>query len=339
LPIIKRKGKKGFFSSRARLYVLEILGALGILFIIWLVMSWPRRIWYVDEEFLNDWGRILRNSSPPFSRFEPLPPGGSIPKGRYGYIISPNPPGFERSRTGVPVKVYRDLSRTREWETPGGKALVLALDPWMVFRKHQDPEPDRARIESLAGGAGILVIPGKEKGAVWAWLSQLLQGPPGTFPDDPARWEEAGEGLFEGRRFQQGASTYGWYDAEPILSRQETAWLYAPLSRIRRMTNYRMGLLDATMFPVREEWNVYGIQAEVLWAVPFGADGGFKKLDKVEEWLRSARVQTIIADTVGWIPAHPQGVPYNTISQESQAVWIRSSFIWQGAAYERREIE
>jgi hypothetical protein len=114
-------------------------------------------------------------------------------------------------------------------------------------------------------------------------------------------------------------------------------WLYAPLSRIRRLSPYRMGVLDATRFPEREDWNVYGIQAEVLWALPFGRKGDREKLDRrVRDWLRSARVQTIIANTIGWIPAHPQGTPYNTVSYESQMAWINSSFIWQGAMYEPR---
>jgi hypothetical protein len=293
----------------------------------------PRPIWYVEEEFQSRWGRIVRAAGPPFRRFAVFPRGKALPENRYGYIISPNPPGFERSETGVPVRIIPELSRTREW----GGALALAVDPWMVFRKHQDPELERGRIDAAEGGEGLLLLPGGDKGAVFAWLSQLLQERPGVFPGAAAVWEEAAAQLFEGRRFQPGAMTYNWVDLWPLLNRRDLLWLYAPLSRIRALPPYRMGTLDATRFPVQEDWNIYGIQAEVLWAQPFGEGKGRKEMEAARDWLRRARTQTIIANEIDWIPAHPQGTPYNTVSWESQAAWINSSFIWQGAAYEGRD--
>lgn len=333
MPIKKGKGGKGFSPlARRAIPAGGLVIGLAALLILGGVLFRPRPVWYVDGDFLSNWGRILRASAPPFDRFEPLPGAGSIPKGRYGYMISPRHPGAGEGDAAFPVKVFRDLARTREWEG----AQALALNPWMVFRKHQDPEPDRERVTGSRGGEGVLVLPGGEEGAVWAWLYQLLQGPPGVFPGDRQVWEAARGRLFEGRRFQQGADTYSWVDIWPMLNSRETVWVYAPLSRVRALPSYRMGTLDATMFPAPEEWNIYGMQAEVLWAIPFGSEKQIKKMEGVKEWLRSSRVQTIIANTIDWIPAHPQGMPYNTISYESQMAWIRSSFIWQGAAYERR---
>jgi hypothetical protein len=297
---------------------LAALVSLGIWY-----FALPKPVWYVDEAFYRHWGRIVRDASPPFRRFEALPPG-KPPPNRYGFIISPNPPGLEPGEPGLPLRVIPELSRTREW----GGALALALDPWMIFRRHQEPEPSRARIDSPEGGAGILALPGAEEDAVGAWVSQLIQERPGAFPRESPPWDAAAPALFQGRRFQQGAETYHWVDIWPLLERREPVWLYAPLSRIRELPPYRMGVLDATRFPEKEDWNIYGIQAEILWALPFGDEKQRKNLDRARAWLQRAQTQTVIANTIDWIPAHPQGTPYNTISWESQEAWINSSFVW-----------
>jgi hypothetical protein len=43
--------------------------------------------------------------------------------------------------------------------------------------------------------------------------------------------------------------------------------------------------------------------------------------------------QTAIANMINWIPAHPEGVPYNPLTWEAQVAWINSSFVWQGAEH------
>jgi hypothetical protein len=117
----------------------------------------------------------------------------------------------------------------------------------------------------------------------------------------------------------------------PLLFRRGLASVYAPLSQTRALPPYRAGLLDATRFPEPEDWNRYGLQADILWAKMYGDERQQKKLASTERWLKDPRVQTVIANTIEWIPAHPSGVPYNTVSWETQMAWLRSSFIWQGA--------
>jgi hypothetical protein len=201
----------------------------------------------------------------------------------------------------------------------------------MVFRKHQVPGLSRLRVDSLEGGEGVLIVPGGEAEAVNAWLSQLLQQEPGGFPRDADIWREAKETFFRGRRFQPGAPGYRWLDVWPLLLREEQAWVYAPISRVRELSSYRMGLLEASRFPEREGWNQFGVQADVLWAIPFGTKKQRKKLEAAIAWLKDPRNQTEIANRINWIPAHPAGIPYNSLTWEAQLAWINSSFIWQGA--------
>jgi hypothetical protein len=203
----------------------------------------------------------------------------------------------------------------------------------MVFRKHQDPAPERRRIDAAGGGEGVLLCPGGEEPAVFAWTSQLLQESPGSFPGDSLVWQEAKQNLFMGRRFQNGAMTYHWIDVWPLLYGNNLAWLYAPLNMIRKLPSYRMGLLEASRFPEKDGWNEYGVQADMLWAVPFGGKRQTKKRDQAAEWLKDAAVQTDIANIINWIPAHLQGIPYNPVTWETQIAWINSSFVWQGAEH------
>jgi hypothetical protein len=92
-----------------------------------------------------------------------------------------------------------------------------------------------------------------------------------------------------------------------------------------------MGLLDATRFPEPPGWTEYGLEADILWALPFGNKKQVKKLKNADIWLKDPQTQTIIANEIEWIPAHPSGTPFNTITWEAQIAWLRSSFIWQGA--------
>jgi hypothetical protein len=200
----------------------------------------------------------------------------------------------------------------------------------MIFRKHQDPEPPRARIDSLSGGDGLLILPGADSEAVHAWLTQLLQEQPGAFAPDQALWERWKDEIFLNRRFQPGSVSYTWVEVWPLLFRNEVAWVYAPINRIRELSSYRMGLLDAGRFPEPPAWNEYGLQADILWAIPVGKEKLLKRLNKAADWLKDVQTQTIIANEIEWIPAHPSGTPFNALTWESQIAWLRSSFVWQG---------
>ncbi|MDR2259172.1 MAG: hypothetical protein LBE14_08515 [Treponema sp.] len=287
----------------------------------------PRPVWYVDEFFVQEWGRFLRGASPPFRRFETIP-SGEFPSNRYGFIISPRlAAGFiETEDPGGGPRIFPWLSRTLEYKG----ALAVAANPWLVFRKHQVSGLPRNRVDSIAGGEGMIILPGGEPDAVKAWLSQLLQETPGEFPRDPGTWKEAEETLFAGRRFQNGAMGYHWLDVWPLLLREEKAWVYAPINKVRELSSYRMGLLEAGRFPEKSEWSQFGIQADVLWAMPFGAEKQRKKLAAAEGWLKDPLNQTTIANAINWVPAHPEGVPYNPVTWEAQVAWIMSSFVWQG---------
>jgi hypothetical protein len=177
-------------------------------------------------------------------------------------------------------------------------------------------------------------MPGAEPAAVEAWLAQLLQERPGVFPESREIWDRAEDRLFLDRRFQRGALSYSWFDAWIALFQEGPSWVYAPLGRIRKLPPDQAASLDAAQFPIPENWNRYGMQADVLWAIPLDSgtgEGEKKMLGEANLWLERPEIQALIADTLGWVPAHPQGKPYDTIAREAQVVWFSSSFIWQGA--------
>jgi hypothetical protein len=90
-----------------------------------------------------------------------------------------------------------------------------------------------------------------------------------------------------------------------------------------------MGLLTAEAFPCQPEWNEYGLQAEILQAIPMTGKGQTEKLAAAKAWLLQPEIQAAIADRLKWIPAHPQGEAYNPISRDAQLAWFSSSFLWQ----------
>jgi hypothetical protein len=316
------------------LFVGSVVLGLALLVFLTLFFTRPKLLWYIDEDYSAAWNRILRQTPPPFTRQEVISRigGAEFPKGRFGYTISVSGgPRGERVE-GAPVEIYRDLPRSRAYSSSegGGDWLVLAVDPWMVFRKHQDPEPDRSFLDSR-NERGTILLPGADKYAVQAWLCQLLQERPGIFIQDNDLWKERAVSFVRDYPFQSGALTYSWVQVWPLVFRSGQVSLYAPLSQARALSPYRMGLLDATRFPEPENWERYGMQADLLWARRQGSDRQIKKLDDTDKWLRNPRTQTVIANMISWIPAHPSGTPYNTISWESQTAWLRSSYIWQGA--------
>jgi hypothetical protein len=311
---------------------LLVAGAVALLFaaVVLVLLLRPRSVWAVEEPFAADWNRAVRDADPPppFTRIRIIPPDGTPRLRGRGFFITRRT-DWNSGAEGGAVRVYPWLSRTREWQG----ALVLAADPWLIFRKLQDPPPDRRRMEFP--GSGVLICPGGEAPAVFAWVSQLLQDSPGVFPGDPQVWQNAVDGLFRIRRFQNGAPTYTWVDVWPLLFRDNTAWVYAPLNTIRQLPSYRMDLLAASRFPEKDGWNEYGIHADLLWAVPFGWGEKNKDRAAAAEWLKNPAVQTLIANMIDWIPAHPQGTPYNTVSWSAQEAWNNSSFVWQGAEREQ----
>jgi hypothetical protein len=106
------------------------------------------------------------------------------------------------------------------------------------------------------------------------------------------------------------------------------AWVYAPLSAIRRYPNPQKAILEATAFPEPAENNHYSLQAKLLWALPSGSDRDKEKLATTLAWLREPETQTVIADVLEWIPADPYGKPYDPISLSSHRNWLTASFVY-----------
>jgi len=302
--------------------------ALAVILIVSLALflARPKLLWYVDEDYSAAWTRILAANRPPISRYEIIPRSGGdpFPAGRFGFTVTRRGPAGERIE-GVPVVLYPDLSRTRTYQ----EWYALALDPWMVFRKHHEPEPGRSFL-SNTNNRGSLLLAGMDRGAVQAWLCQLLQESPGVFVQGGEEWQMKGDRLQRDYPFQNGAFSYTWVQIWPLLFRDEAACLYAPISQARTLPSFRAGLLDATRFPEPPGWNSYGMQADILWAKTEGSVPQKEKIASVEQWLRKPETQTAIANIIEWIPAHPSGIAFNTVSWESQMAWLRSSYIWQG---------
>jgi hypothetical protein len=298
----------------------------------------PVPTWYVEPGLEAQWEELLEKAPtpPPYTHRRYFDPGAGIKKGHYGIIITKDfPEGAANNNTpsspedpwAPPLRLYPGLYQDRAGYQG---AIPLALDPWIVLRKTTDPPLSLERVLNSAGGTGALILPGAEPEATFAWITQLLQRSPGSFPQEKQAWEDAEQLLVYGNnRFQQGALTYTWFDAWIKLLQNETAWLYAPLSRTRGIASYDAGRLDAAIFPLPPDWNSYGLQAEILWAIPAASEEQAALLDEAKLWLSAVETQTSIAGILGWIPAQPGGKPYDTIARQAQLAWFSSSFIWQ----------
>jgi hypothetical protein len=305
--------------------------------------SLSRPAWYVEPGLEEQWTMLLETAPtpPPFTRMAPYG-GGSVRKGRSGVLItrafpleedreapaqgdpSQGDSSPEQAPWEPPLRIYPGLYRDRA-DYQG--AIPLALDPWLVIRKTGDPPLTLERALGEAGGAGILILPGAEAEAEAAWISQLLQDSPGSFPAEQQAWENAQQRLVYGNnRFQQGALTYTWYDSWIRLLQNEPAWLYAPLSRTRGLASYDRGRLDAASFPIPGDWNTYGLQADLLWAVPGGSWKQEALLDETRRWLASAEVQSVIADSLGWIPAESGAVPFDSPDPAGPGSLVQQQF-------------
>jgi hypothetical protein len=294
-----------------------------------------RLTWYVEAGLERQWRELLEKAPtpPPFTRRSVFDPAVGTGKGR-GVIISKTFPAKAAEGDTAP-------SAEGPWEPPlrlypglyrdGCQgAIPLALDPWLVFRKTGDPPLTLERVLNPAGGAGNLILPGAESNAVHAWVTQLVQESPGNFPREKQAWDEAEQRLIYGNtRFQQGALTYTWFDLWILLLGNESAWAYAPLSMTRDLSPYDAGRLDGALFPIPRDWNTYGLQAEVLWAIPKVPGEEEAQLDQAKLWLSAAETQTLIAEILGWIPAGSGGKPRDTLARQAQVAWFSSSFVWQ----------
>jgi hypothetical protein len=343
---MEEKLKKRILSRR-RLPRIALGGALLVLAATALIIhrNRPRPTWYVEPGLEQQWGELLKKAPrpPPFTRQSPYDPAAGLRKGHYGVIITTtfpkegtdsNTKDLQNSDTAPspespwepPVRLFPGLYRDRE-DYRG--AIPLALDPWLVFHKTGDPPLTLERVLDPAGSPGTLIIPGAEPDAVHAWVTQLLQSSPGDFPREKQVWDEAEQRLIYGnRRFQQGALTYTWFDVWFLLLNNETAWVYAPLSMTRNLSSYDTGRLDDALFPIPRDWNTYGIQAEILWAVPKPPEKQAADIDEAKAWLSAPEIQTLIAEILGWIPAQPGSRPYDTLARKAQVAWFSSSFVW-----------
>jgi hypothetical protein len=311
------------------LVLLVIAGVISAVLILPGKKSLP--VWLVEESLVEKWGAVLASIEvqPPFTDIE-IYQEGSLPGMRHGYIITTK---LIQPFSGSPiedepeamVRVHSNLARTLEYEG----ALLLALDPWAVFFEYTDSTFSRERAEGNGDLSGLLVAPGGDPRARIAWLSQLLQEDPGVFPGGKEFWKTRGDALFQSNRFQHGAFTYNWSNSWDLFLENKPSWIYAPLSMARNLRSSQSAGFAAARFPEPRQWNNYGIQAELLWAVPFGREEKLQEINAVESWLKDGAVQTLIANTLKWIPAAPGGSPYNAFSRTIQLTWLRSSFVWE----------
>jgi hypothetical protein len=287
--------------------------------VVYEISARPVNIWYVERGLEDNWAKILLEAdAPEVFKETRVWDGATLPK-EPGILITTKP-----WKTDSKVSVYPRLA----WDLEYQGAIVLALDPWMIFRKHTNPELTVERVLSETGGGGVLLLPGKDMDVVKAWTSRFIQDKPGSFPSGNAVWREWEEKLFIGNRFPNGSLTYSWEDVMFRLMGRETAWIYAPLSFIRRYRNPQKAVLEASAFPESGNSGEYSMQAKILWAVPAGSEKEQKKLAASVKWLKKPDTQTIIANTLEWIPADPYGKPYDPVSFTSHRIWLTADWVY-----------
>jgi len=326
--INKRKLRK-FVVVFVVLGVVVLVTCLGLFFYI----SWSRPAWIIEDRYVKTWEKMLAASPSPMPMLKAkIIPASTVeagmPRSWYGYKIDSTyePPTAVESEGFV--RVYRGF---RE---PGGDALPLAYDPWLVFRKFTSPLITREEAENGSKGKDRVLLAGGDRAAVLAWISQLVQEPSGVFSPDETLWEQTETKLLRGDFFQHGAMTYGWNELWPrLLGGNEDVNVYAPLSRIRQQPTHLTNVLEADIFPRQRDWREFGFQTDILWAIPFGDWKNRQKLKPVDEWLRDVEFQTQLADILGWLSAHPDSPPYNPVSHSARIYYLTASYIWQVRDY------
>jgi hypothetical protein len=309
-------------TRKRRVYLLLVMAlVLATAAVLVLSRLGPKKFtWYVEEGLDAPWKEIL-SSGPGNFKAGPvmLPAGESPPAGARGFFIT-----SRRAVAEGPVTVYPRLSFDLEYQG----AHVLAVDLWMLFRNHQFPPLPRRRIDSLSGGDGMLLLPGRDDASIGAWTAQLLQESPGVFPADREAWDRMAASLFDNERFYQGSRTFNWNDVWFFLFGSRTSWVYASLSKVREQPDYRTNILEAAVFPGKNP-QIISMQARILWAVPLGDEKTAQRLDETLKWLKRAETQTIIADALHWLPADPEGKPYNPAAMTARLAWLTASYIYE----------
>ena len=316
-----------------------VLAACGVLILVLVCLrllsprgTGPQPVWIVEDRYAGAWEKALEGGDSPLpgAKIVPLSSAGALSPQWYGYRIGS---GRDNSASGAedpPFRVYRGLANSQQ----DGPALVLAVDPWLVFRRFSNPPLTRDMVENGPGERGRIFMAGSDQASVWAWSAQLLQEAPGVFPADPEIWERTAERLYSNRRFQNGARTYSWGELwEHLLAEDETVWVYSPLSRIRHLPMNETYSLEANPFPNRPGWNQFGVQAEILWATPFGSEKNMELLESAETWLKSEDLQTLLADSLGYVAANPQSPPYNPVTHNARVIWFAASYVWEAGEF------
>jgi hypothetical protein len=318
----KWNSKEG--QGRGRLLRRPVLIAAAALVVIGaalITVSRSRRYtWYVEEGLESAWSRVLARAGVPKgfnNEINIIKSGAPLPPDAEGFFIT-----TRRAAASEMVTVYPRLSFDLEY----AGAHVLALDPWMIFRDHRRPALMRERVAE--GGEGKLLLPGRDEGVINAWTAQLVRDREGAFPADRAAWDKVRNSLFHDKRFFRGSATLNWQDAWFFLAQEEAAWVYAPLSRVRELPNFRSSMLEASVFPA--PGNGIGLQARILWAIP---QGNAKTLDRLKKeplaWLKNPAHQTIMADALEWLPADPDGEPFDPSAMTAKRAWLTASFVWE----------
>jgi hypothetical protein len=293
--------------------------------------------WLVDRDYARTWSDIINESGLPYENSViAFLPGSTVPENSAGFILATNRraalgaiagESAEKTAAGendIPITIYQNLSESQNFEG----AIPVIVNPWIVFYEYNHSALDRDRIDNITGD-GALLLAGRDQNAQTAWLAQLLQTESGVFPEEKSEWERAGERLFSSKRFQGGAVSYNWNEVWALFQKEKPAWLYAPLSRIRALPGTETAGLVAERFPAKREWRTYGIQAEILWALPFNADQSSSSFVSAEALVKDPAIQTKLADRLFWVTASGRGSPYNAVSQTALFAWLNSSFVWE----------
>jgi len=325
--VMNRRKLQKFLITLAVISFILLVACLGLFY-----YSWPRPAWIIEDQYVKAWEKVLAVSPSllPKAKIIPLSTAEShVRRSWYGYRIdSSREPPSEELQTAVAdqgsIRVYRGLRSGTSSEI-----LPLAYDPWLVFRKFTSPPLTRDEAENGSGGNDLILLAGGDRAAVLAWIAQLVQESPGVFSTDETLWEKTETRLLRGNFFQRGAMTYGWNELWPrLLEGGEDVRMYAPLSRIRQLPLHQTNILEADVFPGKRGWNEFGFQTDILWAVPYGNWKNREKLKPVDTWLRSAQLQTLLADTLGWLSAHPESPPYNPVTGSARIYYLTASYMW-----------
>jgi len=322
--MINRRKLRKFLIILAVAGVVLLVVCLGIFF-----YFWPRPVWIIEDRYVQVWEKVIAASPSPLPKAKIIPVSAAksrLSRSWYGYRIDSNyePPTVEEQGS---IRVYHEFRS----KTYGG-ALPLALDPWLVFHKFTSPPLTRQEAENGSGGNDLILLAGGDRAAVLAWAAQLVQENPGVFSRDEELWEKTEARLLRGNFFQHGAMTYSWSEMwPPLLGEGKDVRVYAPLSRIRQLPTHQTNILEADVFPGRRNWNSFGFQTDILWAIPYGEEGwkNRERLRPVEAWLRSAEFQTLLADTMGWLSAHPESPPFNPVTQSARIYYLTASYMWK----------